>query len=80
LTIPLTKWQLRQDQGIKADHSFFGHFHQLTLGPGWSVNGSLIGPTAYGLKLGFAPERPQQLLRFLDSERGWTGAFPVLTD
>jgi len=80
LTIPLTKWQLRQDQGIKADHSFFGHFHQLTMGTGWSVNGSLIGPTAYGLKLGFAPERPQQLLRFLDSERGWTGAFPVLTD
>jgi len=30
--------------------------------------------------LGFAPERPQQLLRFLDSERGWTGAFPILTD
>jgi hypothetical protein len=80
LTIPLTKWQLRQDQGIKADHSFFGHFHQLTMGTGWSVNGSLIGPTAYGLKLGFAPERPQQLLRFLDSERGWTGAFPILTD
>jgi hypothetical protein len=50
------------------------------MGTGWSVNGSLIGPTAYGLKLGFAPERPQQLLRFLDSERGWTGAFPVLTD
>lgn len=80
LTIPLTTWQLRQDQGIRADHSFFGHFHQLTMGTGWSVNGSLIGPTAHGLKLGFAPERPQQLLRFLDSERGWTGAFPVLTD
>ena len=80
LTIPLVKWQHRQDQGIRADHSFFGHFHQLTMGTGWSVNGSLIGPTAYGLKLGFAPERPQQLLRFLDSERGWTGAFPVLTD
>jgi len=80
LTIPLQKWVHRQDQGIRADHSFFGHFHQLTMGTGWSVNGSLIGPTAYGLKLGFAPERPQQLLRFLDSERGWTGAFPVLTD
>lgn len=80
LTIPLQKWVHRQDQGIRADHSFFGHFHQLTMGTGWSVNGSLIGPTAYGLKLGFSPERPQQLLRFLDSERGWTGAFPVLTD
>jgi len=80
LTIPLEKWRLRQDQGIRADHSFFGHFHQMKVDAGWSVNGSLIGPTAYGLKLGFSPERPQQLLRFLDSQRGWTGAFPVLTD
>ena len=34
-------------------------------------DGSLIGPTAYGLKFGFAPERPQQLLRCIDSERGF---------
>ena len=80
LTIPLTKWMHRTDQGIKADHTFCGHFHQLTMGPGFSVNGSLIGATAYGLKLGFAPERPQQLLRFIDSERGFTISAPILTD
>jgi len=78
LTIPLQKWVHRQDTGIKADHSFFGHFHQLTLGNGWSVNGSLIGATAYGLKLGFSPERPQQLMRFIDSKRGFTVSAPVL--
>jgi hypothetical protein len=78
LTIPLQKWVHRQDAGIKADHSFFGHFHQLTLGNGWSVNGSLIGATAYGLKLGFSPERPQQLMRFIDSKRGFTISAPVL--
>jgi hypothetical protein len=80
LTIPLTKWMHRSDQGIKADHSFCGHFHQLTMGPGFSVNGSLIGTNAYGLKLGFAPERPQQLMRFIDSQRGFTVSAPILTD
>ena len=80
LTIPLTKWIHRADQAIRADHTFQGHFHQLTLGPNWSVNGSLIGPTAYGLKLGFAPERPQQLMRFIDSQRGFTISAPILTD
>ena len=79
LTIPLTKWIHRADQAIRADHTFQGHFHQLTLGPNWSVNGSLIGPTAYGLKLGFAPERPQQLMRFIDSTRGFTVSAPILT-
>lgn len=80
LSIPLTKWIHRADQGIRADHTFQGHFHQLTLGPNWSVNGSLIGATAYGLKLGFAPERPQQLMRFIDSTRGFTISAPILTD
>ena len=80
LTIPLTKWIHRADQAIRADHTFQGHFHQLTLGPNWSVNGSLIGATAYGLKLGFAPERPQQLMRFIDSTRGFTVSAPILTD
>jgi hypothetical protein len=80
LTIPLTKWIHRADQAIRADHTFQGHFHQLTLGPNWSVNGSLIGATAYGLKLGFAPERPQQLMRFIDSQRGFTISAPILTD
>jgi hypothetical protein len=42
------------------------------------VNGSLIGATAYGLKLGFSPERPQQLMRFIDSKRGFTISAPVL--
>lgn len=80
IAVPLQKWLYRQDVGIRADHTFLGHFHQLTVGPNWGVNGSLIGPTAYGLKLGFAPERPQQLMRCIDSERGFTISAPVLTD
>lgn len=80
ITVPLTKWIYRQDVGIRADHTFLGHFHTLTLGSGFSINGSLIGPTAYSLKLGFPPERPQQLMRFIDSDRGFTLSAPILTD
>lgn len=80
IAVPLQKWLYRQDVGIRADHTCLGHFHSLTVGPNFSVNGSLIGPTAYGLKLGFAPERPQQLLRCIDSERGFTISAPILTD
>lgn len=80
IAVPLQKWLYRQDVGIRADHTFLGHFHQLTVGPNFGVNGSLIGPTAYGLKIGFAPERPQQLMRCIDSERGFTISAPILTD
>lgn len=80
ISVPLQKWLYRQDVGIRADHTFMGHFHTLTHGPNWTVNGSLIGPTAYGLKLGFAPERPQQGMRVIDSERGFTINAPILTD
>jgi hypothetical protein len=80
VTIPLTKWIHRADQAIKADHTFQGHFHTAHANPQWSVNGSLIGPTAYGMKLGFAPEKPQQVMRFIDSERGFTISAPIFTD
>lgn len=80
ITIPLQKWIHRTNQGIRADHTFQGHLHTLTMGPDWSVNGSLIGATAYGMKMGFAPERPQQLMKFIDSERGFTLSAPILTD
>ena len=80
ITVPLTKYIYRQDVGIRADHTFLGHFHTLTHGSSWTVNGSLIGPTAYGLKLGFPPERPQQGLEVIDSKRGFTISAPILTD
>lgn len=80
LTIPLTKWIHRADQAIKADHSVCGHFHSAQMNPLWTVNGSLIGPTEYGLKLGFSPEAPQQVIRFIDSERGFTVSAPIFTD
>jgi hypothetical protein len=80
LTIPLTKWIHRADQAIRADHTFQGHFHSAHCNPTLTVNGSLIGPTPYGMKLGFPPEPPQQVMRFIDSARGFTIAAPIFVD
>lgn len=80
ITIPMNKWIYRQDVGIRANHTFLGHFHTLTVGGSFSVNGSLIGATPYSIKLGFPPERPQQLMRFIDSDRGFTLSAPILAD
>lgn len=75
--IPLTKWLDRANRTIRADHTFLGHFHQILMGPNYSVNGCLCGPMAYGMRLGYGAEDPAQLLRCVDSERGFTIAAPV---
>ena len=43
------------------------------------TNGSLIGPNAYSLAMGFA-ERPQQAFWLVDSERGCCQMTPVWVD
>jgi hypothetical protein len=78
LLIPLRKFIHRANQQIYADTSICGHFHSLLMDYDIMVNGSLVGPSAYSIRLGFAPERPQQIFRLLDSRRGWTVFAPIL--
>jgi hypothetical protein len=78
LTVPLIKWIHRQDQVRKADMTFLGHFHTLQFHHAFTTNSSLIGPTAYSLRLGFPPEPPQQALVLLEKEKGFTLRCPVL--
>lgn len=80
ISIPLRKFIYRANTQINADMSVNGHFHSLLIDQDIMVNGSLIGPTAYSLQLGFPPERPQQIFRLVDKKRGLTGFFPVLID
>lgn len=77
LTIPMIKavhrWQAWRD----CDFYSFGHFHtRLDLGQ-IAVNGSVIGPNAYGLSIGARPEVPQQSFFLLDAERGKTRVEPI---
>lgn len=78
LIIPLRKFFYRINQQQKIDVLVNGHWHtQFIEDDVWS-NGSLVGATAYGMKLGFPPERPQQIFRLVDAEEGFTGYFPIL--
>lgn len=78
LIIPLRKFAYRVNQQRKIDVLVNGHWHtQFIDNDIWS-NGSLVGATAYGMKLGFAPERPQQIFRLLDAENDFTIYAPVL--
>lgn len=78
--VGLNKWIMRANEAIKADMTVIGHFHSLKFDHNFMVNGSLIGPSAYSLRMGFAPERPQQMFRLLDAQYGFTTCAPVLTE
>ena len=81
LSIPLIKYLHRKDEQRKADFNFLGHFHQLLYPTHAScVNGSLIGLSAYGYKIGFKPERPAQAFTLLDEKRGFTIKIPIFGD
>lgn len=56
-----------------------GHFHQLTWGKGFIINGSLVGLDEYAATSNFGYEEPAQALWLMTPERGrtWmTGVFP----
>jgi len=81
ISVPIIKALHRRNQQIFADMTIMGHFHQL-INPtsDCMLNGSLIGASNYGMACGFANERPQQLFRILDKERGYTTYSPILAD
>ncbi len=68
------------DQSVPADHTFHGHFHTLGFGSRATSNGSLPGCAPYGLQSGYRIERPQQGMRFLHSDKGFAGSFPIFTE
>jgi hypothetical protein len=58
--------------------NFLGHFHQ-NLYPTQDscVNGSMIGLSGYGYKLGFKPEVPCQAYTLLNQKYGYTIKTPL---
>ena len=80
VSIPLNKHIYRANQQTQADLSCIGHFHQLTRGTEFIINGSLIGFNAYAQSIGASPERPQQAFQLLDAARGFTISAPILVE
>jgi hypothetical protein len=64
ITIPVNKALAQWDQGVRADLTFFGHFHQLIDGGRFVGNGSLIGYNTFaqGIKASFEEARQAFLL------------------
>lgn len=79
LTIPMIKAIQRWDNDVKAYLSVCGHFHQKMDGERFIVNGSLIGDSPYGKRLGFTG-RPEQVFFLIDKKRGKTIVAPILLD
>jgi hypothetical protein len=79
LTIPMIKQIQRWDNDQKAYLSVCGHFHQKMDGERFIVNGSLIGDSPYGKRLGFTG-RPEQVFFLIDKSRGKTIVAPILVE
>lgn len=77
LTVPLNKAIYRWNQTDKVDLDVIGHFHQYMSMRQFVVNGSLIGTTDYGLRLGFENEPPTQAMFLIDTKRGKTVSIPL---
>jgi hypothetical protein len=83
ITIPLNKAIARWQTHKHASVTCLGHFHQLYDLPGFVVNGSLIGTSPYGLRVG-GFEVPAQASFLIDAKRKVkcmsTTLWPVASD
>ena len=80
ITIPLRKAIAGWDSVQRADLSVCGHFHQFTDGGDCIVNGSLVGYSAYALRVKARYEPPQQAFFMIDQQRGKTMTARIFTD
>lgn len=79
ITIPISKAVASWDRSIRADVTCMGHWHQLLYGGSFIVNGSLIGPSAYTVRIKAAMEPGQQAFFLADSKRGLCQQTPIWT-
>jgi hypothetical protein len=76
LTVPVLRAIARYDLDRKAYLDIFGHFHHPLDGGKFICNGSLIGDTPYGKRIGFSGKPVQQFF-LIQEGYGKTGVFPV---
>lgn len=77
--IPAYKAISQWNKGKHADLDVFGHFHQMKDGGNFICNGSNIGYNAYALSIKADYEKPKQVLFLIDSKRGKTAVWPIIT-
>lgn len=70
LSIPLNKWEAKQDKTEKAAFNVMGHWHSYSSPNATTIlNGSLKGYDEYAAENGFAFQEPLQALALLDTQR-----------
>lgn len=79
LTIPFIKAIARYDVEKKAYLDVVGHFHNRMDGGKFIVNGSLIGNTPYGMRLGFTG-KPEQAFFLISKDHGKTIVAPIFVE
>ena len=77
ITIPAVKAMHRWQAWRECDYYHFGHFHTRLDLDQIAFNGSVIGPSPYGMARGYTPSPPVQSFYLLDAKRGKTGIHPV---
>jgi len=78
ITIPAMKFIATQNRIKHADYDIWGHHHQYFTNPFFCQNGSLIGISAYGRRIG--GEEPKQAFFIIDKKRGITTQMPIFTN
>jgi hypothetical protein len=69
VSIPLTKWIVRQNQTRPAIATMLGHFHTFNPAASYSICGTLKGWDEYAQSHGFTFEEPSQLFELFDCRR-----------
>lgn len=69
ISVPLTRWIVRQNQTRSAIATMLGHFHQFNPSAAFSICGTLKGYDEYAQSNGFIYEPPSQLFKLFDCER-----------
>lgn len=80
ITIPINKAVASWDRSIRADLTCMGHWHQLSYGSKCIVNGSLIGPSAYTVRIKAEMEVARQAFALIDSAHGVCQMTPIWLD
>lgn len=79
ITIPINKAIARYDLQSPAYLDVFGHFHHRFDGGKFIANGSLIGNTPYGTRLGFTG-KPEQTFFLIQEGYGKTVVAPIFVE
>lgn len=81
ISVPLTRWIVRQDQTRKAVMTMLGHFHSFNPASFYAVCGCLKGWDEYAQSHGFTFEPPSQLFMLFDCKRQHvTARYPIFVE